>query len=138
MTQRKLALQGTLVLGLIVGTVGGNFVLHRWMLGDATSRAVDAGTRSANSSSDDLEEFRPASRSSTQSIDSATHRERLQWLIAQKLPHSSATEREDWLEELSDLALPVAEGILDLRSELEKMKSKDVNESLRDSVRVTE
>ena len=125
MTQRTMALQVTLVLGLIVGIVGGNFVLHRWMLGDATSREVDAGTATTNSSSDDLEEYRPTGRSASKPTDPAVLRERLRWLIAQKLPHSSVAEREDWLDELSDLELPVAEGILDLRGELEKMKAND-------------
>ena len=115
MTQRKMALQGTLVLGLIVGIVGGNFVLHRWMLGDATSREVDAGTATTNSSDDDLEEYRPTSRSAAMPTDPAVAREQLRWLIAQKCPHASVEEREGWLEELSDVPLHVAVGILDLR-----------------------
>ena len=138
MTQRKMALQGTLVLGLIVGIVGGNFVLHRWMLGDATSREVDAGTATANSSSDDLEEYRPTGRTTSKVTAPAVLRERLRQLIALKCPHATVEEREGWLEELSDFSLPVAEGILDLRSELEKLKAKEVNESFRDSVQVTE
>ncbi len=138
MTQRNVALQGTLVLGLIVGIVGGNFVLHRWMLGDATSREVDAGTATTNSSDDDLEEFRPTGRTSTKVTDPAVLRERLRQLIALKCPHATVEEREGWVEELSDFSLPVAEGILDLRGELEKMKAKEVDESVRDSIRVTE
>ena len=137
MTQRTMALQGTLVLGLIVGIVGGNFVLHRWMLGDATSREVDAGTATTNSS-DDLEEYRPTGRTISKVTDPAVLRERLRQLIALKCPHATVEEREGWLEELSDFALPVAEGILDLRGELEKMKAKEVNESRSDSIRVTE
>ena len=126
MTQRTMALQGTLVLGLIVGIVGGNFVLHRWMLGDATSREVDAGTATTNSSpDDDLEEYRPTSRTTSIVADPAVVREQLRWLIAQKVPHASVEEREGWLEELGDLPLPVAVGILDLRGELEKMKTKE-------------
>ena len=138
MTQRNVALQGTLVLGLIVGIVGGNFVLHRWMLGDATSREVDAGTATTNSSDDDLEEYRPTVRATSKVTDPAVVREQLRWLIAQKFPHASVEEREGWLEELGDLPFPVAVGILDLRGELEKMKAKEVGESLRDSIRVTE
>lgn len=138
MTQRNVALQGTLVLGLIVGIVGGNFVLHRWMLGDATSREVDAGTATTNSSDDDLEEFRPTSRATSKTTDPVVLRVQLRWLIAQKIPHASAEEREGWLEELGDLPFPVAVGILDLRGELEKMKTKNVDESLSDSIRVTE
>lgn len=125
MTQRKMALQGTLVLGLIVGIVGGNFVLHRWMLGDATSREVDAGTATTNSSDDDLEEYRPTVRATSKVTDPAVVREQLRWLIAQKFPHASVEEREGWLEELGDLPFPVAVGILDLRGELEKMKAND-------------
>ena len=126
MTQRKMALQGTLVFGLIVGIVGGNFVLHRWMLGDATSREVDAGIiATTNSSDDDLEEFRPTGRSTSKVTDPAVVREQLRWLIAQKFPHASVEEREGWLEELGDLPFPVAVGILDLRGELEKMKAKE-------------
>ncbi len=138
MTQRKMALQGTLVLGLVVGIVGGNFVLHRWMLGDATSREVDAGTATTNSSDHDLEEFRPTGRAISKATDPLVLREQLRWLIAQKCPHASVEEREGWLEELGDLPFPVAVGILDLRGELEKMKTKNVDESLRDSIRVTE
>lgn len=138
MTQRNVALQGILVLGLIVGIVGGNFVLHRWMLGDATSREVDAGTATTNSSDDDLEEFRPTGRTSTKVTDPAVLRERLRQLIALKCPHATLEEREGWVEELSDFSLPVAEGILDLRGELEKMKAKEADESRSDSIRVTE
>ena len=90
MTQRNVALQGTLVLGLIVGIVGGNFVLHRWMLGDATSREVDAGTVTTNSSDDDLDEYRPTGRSATKQDDPVVLREQLRWLIVQKVPHASA------------------------------------------------
>ena len=64
MTQRTMALQGTLVLRLIVGIVGGNFVLHRWMLGDATSREVDAGTVTTNSSDDYAPFWRPLDKAS--------------------------------------------------------------------------
>ncbi len=131
MTQRTMALQVTLVLGLIVGIVGGNFVLHRWMLGDATSREVDAGTATTNSSDDDLEEYRPTSRSTSMVTDPVVVREQLRWLITQKFPHASVEEREGWLEELSDFSLPVAEGILDLRSELKKMKAKDDQAKVR-------
>ncbi len=125
MTQRKMALQGTLVFGLIVGIVGGNFVLHRWMLGDATSREVDAGTATTNSPSDDLEEYRPTGRTTSNVTDPAVLRERLRQLIALKCPQATVEEREGWLEELGDLPLHVAVGILDLRGELEKMKTKE-------------
>lgn len=125
MTQRSKTLQGLLVLGLIVGIVGGNFVLHRWMLGDATSREVDAGTVTTNPPPEDLEEYRPAGRSTTKTTDPAVLREQLRLLIAFKFPQATIEEREGWLEELNGVPFPVAEGILDLRSELEKMKAKD-------------
>ncbi|MFM9962880.1 MAG: hypothetical protein ACKV2Q_16845 [Planctomycetaceae bacterium] len=122
MTQRDMTRQGLLVFGLIVGIVGGNFVLHRWMLGNSTSREADAGTMAPSSSpslsQDELDEFAPRSRSTATPVDPATHRERLRKLIAQKLPDASADELDSWTEELSDVSLPMAEGILDLRGQV--------------------
>ncbi|MBC7818757.1 MAG: hypothetical protein IAG10_17850 [Planctomycetaceae bacterium] len=118
MTQRTMALQGTLVLGLIVGIVGGNFVLHRWILGDAASREADAGTTPASSAPDDLDEYARFIRSAATPVDPAAHRERLRKLIAEKLPNISAEEQDSWVEELSDVSLSMADGILDLRGQV--------------------
>lgn len=125
MTRQQMALQGTLALALIVGIVGGNFILHRWMLGNTTSREADAGVAETNPLPDDLAEFAPTRRSSPKAIDPEVQRQRLRQLIVRKLPNASDQEREDWLEELGDVPLSTAEGILDLRSELEKMKAND-------------
>ena len=125
MTRRDMALQGTLAFGLIVGIVGGNFVLHRWVLGNAASREADAGTTSTDLATEDLSEFAPTRRATAQVIDPAVQLERLRQLIARKLPDSSEEERQAWLEELSDSSLTAAEGILDLRGELQKLKAHD-------------
>lgn len=118
MTQRNMARQGLLVFGLIVGIVGGNFVLHRWMLGNTTSREADADTMAPSLTPDELDEFAPRSRSVPTPVDPATHRERLRKLIAQKLPQASADELDSWVEELGDVSLPMAAGILDLRGQV--------------------
>lgn len=121
MTRREMALQATLVLSLICGIVGGNFVLHRWVIGDAASREAGAGTAGSDSSLDDLDEFAPRGRTianSTLTLEPAAHREQLRKLIAEKLPRATPEEREAWLEELNDLSLPAAEGVLDLRGQV--------------------
>lgn len=121
MTRREMTLRGALVLSLVCGIVGGNFVLHRWVIGDAASREAGAGTAGGNSSLDDLDEFAPRSRAAADvpvSSDPAAHRERLRKLIAEKLPRATPEEREAWLEELNDLSLPAAAGVLDLRGQV--------------------
>lgn len=121
MTRREMVLQATLVLALICGIVGGNFLLHRWVIGDATSREVGAGTASIDPSSDDLDEFAPPSRATSDSAVTrgpVAHREQLRKLIARKLPQASSEERDAWLEELSDVSLRAAEGVLDLRGQV--------------------
>ncbi len=118
MAQRDMARQGLLVFGLIVGIVGGNFVLHRWILGNAASREADAGTAIMNPLDDDLDQYAPVRHSTATPVDSAAHRERLRKLIAEKLPNISLGEQDAWVEELSDVALPMAEGILDLRGQV--------------------
>lgn len=115
MTRRDMTIQATLAFSLILGIVGGNFVLHRWVLGNAASREADAGTASASLSQDDLDEFPPIISSVKRSVDPAKLRERLRKLIAAKLPNASDEERGVWLEELSDVSLLSAEGILELR-----------------------
>lgn len=117
MTRREMTLQGALVLALVCGIVGGNFLLHRWVIGSATSREASAGTPLH----DDLDEFAPSRRATSQtaaSNDPAAHRELLQKLIAEKLPQASTAERETWLEELSEVSLKTAEGVLDLRHQV--------------------
>ena len=121
MTRRDMAIQATLALGLIFGIVGGNFVLHRWVLGNAASREAGADTSKAGVPIDDLDEFAPRSRAISESeaaSDPAKHRELLRKLIARKLPTLSDADREGWVEELSNVSLTKAEGILDLRSQV--------------------
>jgi hypothetical protein len=118
MKRREMAIQATVVLSLVCGIVGGNFVLHRWVIGNAASREAGAGTEPAGLPQEDLDEFAPVSRAISRPAatnDPAVHRERLRKLIAVKLPTSTEVEREAWFEELSDVSLGVAEGILDLR-----------------------
>lgn len=120
-TRRDMALQATLVFTLICGIVGGNFVLHRWIIGDAASREAGASARSESSSQEDLDEFAPASLVTSNSAvtrDPVAHREQLRKLIAEKLPQAPHEVREAWLEELSELSLPAAAGVLDLRGQV--------------------
>lgn len=118
MKRREMVLQVTVVLSLVCGIVGGNFVLHRWVIGNAASREAGAATEPAELPQEDLDEFAPMGRVTSRPAatnDPKVHRERLRKLIAVKLPSSTEAEREAWLEELSDVSLGVAEGILDLR-----------------------
>ena len=120
MTRRDMAFQATLALGLIVGIVGGNFVLHRWVLGNAASREAGADTSMAGVPIDDLDEFAPRSRTFSETemaSDPAKHQELLRKLIARKLPTLSDADREGWVQELSNVSLTKAEGILDRRSQ---------------------
>lgn len=136
MTRRDMALQATLVFTLICGIVGGNFVLHRWVIGDAASREAGASARSENSSQDDLDEFAPASRVTSNSAvmrDPVAHRDQLRKLIAEKLPQASREVRDAWLEELSDLSLQAAEGVLDLRGQVGAFPQIDASPQPRSS-----
>lgn len=136
MTRREMTLQATLVLSLICGIVGGNFVLHRWVIGDAASREAGAGTAGGKSSLDDLDEFAPRRHkvgSSTLREDPAARREQLRMLIAEKLPQATREERDAWLDELSDLSLPAAAGVLDLRGQVGAFPQIDDNPQPRSS-----
>ncbi len=118
MTRRDMAIQATLVLSLVCGIVGGNFLLHRWVIGNTASREASANTAKAEVPINDLGEFAPRSRAISESelaSDPDKRRELLRKLIARRLPTSSDAERETWLEELSDESLNTAEGILELR-----------------------
>lgn len=121
MKRRDMAIQATVVLSLVCGIVGGNFVLHRWLIGNVASREASAGTEAAGLLVENLDEFAPRGRATSRllgSDDPAAHREQLRKLIAAKLPQSSESEREAWLEKLSDVSLEVACGILDLREQV--------------------
>ena len=126
MTRRNMAIQATLVFSLVCGIVGGNFLLHRWVIGNTASREAGAGTTSTSVSTDDLDEFAPRRRNSNgtaPSDDPAKQRELLRKLIAEKLPLASDDERDAWVEELSAVSLKAAEGILDLREQLRNARS---------------
>ena len=121
MSRREMTIRGLMVLGVVVGIVAGNFVLHRWLLGNATSREADAGVAPTSVAADDLAEFAPQRRRVAQvgvPTDSAARLEQLRTLIAEKLPHASVAEREAWSEELKDVSLQAAAGILDLREQV--------------------
>lgn len=136
MTRRDMAIQASLVLALVCGIVGGNFLLHRWVIGSAASREANAGTSRADVPFDDLDEFAPRRRSSSMtavSVDPVKQRESLRKLIAQKFPHATAEVRDAWLEELSDVSLSVAEGILDLRGQVGAFPEIDESERPRSS-----
>lgn len=121
MTRRDMAIQATVVLALVCGIVGGNFVLHRWVIGNAASREAGADTTKADVPLENLDEFAPRRSElseSTSPSDPAKRRELLRKLIARKLPQASAEVRDAWLEELSNVPLTTAEGILDLRRQV--------------------
>ncbi len=121
MTRRDMALQASLVLALVCGIVGGNFLLHRLVIGNATSREASADISTASVPLENFDEFAPRSRVlsvSETASDPAKHRELLRKLVALKLPQASAEVRDGWLEELSNVSLEKAEGILDLRRQV--------------------
>lgn len=121
MTRRDMATQATLVLTLVCGIVGGNFLLHRWVIGNATSREAGAGTKLGGVSLEEFDEFAPrrlAISEANVSSDPVKRQERLRKLIVRKLPSLSEADREAWVEELRDLSPAEAEGILDLRSQV--------------------
>ena len=118
MTRRDMAIQGAMGLILVCGIVGGNFLLHRWVIGSAASREANADTSPVGSLHDDLDEFAPRRRVTIIPDDSKTKLVLLRKLIAAKLPEASVEVREAWLQELSGVTLKVAEGILDLRGQV--------------------
>ena len=128
LNRRDVVFHGVVALSLIVGVVGGNFALHRWMLGNTTSREADAGTVSQTSATDinadddaDLFDLKPTRRNEpakATNTDSTARREFLKKLIATKLPEASEEDQAAWLEKLEEVPLETAEGILDLRGEL--------------------
>ncbi len=117
MTRRDMTFQGLLALGLVVGIVGGNFALHRWMFGNVTSRDAAADTVPATTDDEPVFVPRRATTPSGTAQPTAAHREQLRKLIETHLPNATADEAEAWLEELQDLPLPTAEGILNLRQQ---------------------
>lgn len=121
MVRRETVTQASLVLALVCGIVGGNFVLHRWMLGNVASREVNAGTSSEVTTDEiDLAEFAPRKRlpKSDDSVGTEGHAVQLRKLIAEKLPQATDEERIAWEEELRELSLTAAAGVLDLRERL--------------------
>lgn len=121
MRRRDMTIQVTLVLALVCGIVGGNFLLHRWVIGNAASREAGADTTKADAPFEDLDEFAPRSRAISETemaSDPAQHRNLLRKLVVRKLPALSSAERDGWVEELSNVSLREAEGILDLRSQV--------------------
>ena len=121
MKRREMVIQATLVLGLVCAVVGGNFVLHRWVIGNAASREASADTQPTELPQDDLDEFAPTRRAASGSVvsnDPEVQRTRLRKLIAAKLPQATDDERDAWLEQLGDVSLEVACGILDLRAQV--------------------
>lgn len=121
MVRRETVTQASLVLALVCGIVGGNFVLHRWMLGNVASREVNAGTSLEVTTDElDLAEFAPRKRlpMSDDAVGSEGHAVQLRKLIAEKLPQATDEERIAWEEELRELSLTAAAGVLDLRERL--------------------
>ena len=130
MTRRQTTLQTLLAFGLVVGIVGGNFLVQRWFYSHATSRVVDAAaTDGRETESDDIDWNSPdlaprRSVSSTTAADgsSAARRQRLIEIIAAKLPKASAEELTAWLEKLQDVSPDAASGILELRQQVGSLR----------------
>ncbi|MBM3968742.1 MAG: hypothetical protein FJ302_02605 [Planctomycetes bacterium] len=120
MTRRDMAIQASLGLVLVCGVVAANFVLHRWVIGNAGSREVNAETSAVVTPLEDLEEFAPRRPPFGLELadDPARKQDLLRKLIATKFPQASDDERQVWFEELGNVSLPAAEGILDLRLQL--------------------
>ncbi len=127
MARRDMAVHGAVVLALIVGIVGGNFCVHRWLLSDVTSRTADAGTSAAQPDDLDLAQLapRPANRNVSSNLDRATARERLRAIIAERLPNATDDERAAWFESLRDVPLVDVNGILELRQQLGPLPSRE-------------
>ena len=137
MASRDMGFHGVIALGVVVGIVSGNFVLHRWMLGNATSRPVSADTNrnrvepashdaEQSSEANDLPELPPLQKElSPEQVAQrkAANRERLAKVIAEKFPSMSADQQQAWLEQLDDVAPDVAAGILELRSQIGPLDS---------------
>ncbi len=130
MTRREMTFQTLLAFGLVVGIVGGNFLVQRWFFSHPSSRVLDAAaTDGRETQSDDIDWNAPdlAPRravSSTTAGDesSAARRQRLIQIIAAKLPEASVEERTAWLEQLQDLSPDVASGILELREQVGSLR----------------
>lgn len=116
MTRRDMTFHGLVALGLVFGIVGGNFVLHRWMFGNVTSREANAGTAS-QANDDEVPIFIPKRTSPATHTNQPTigHRNQLRKLIEKQLPNCTSDEIDAWLEQLQDLPLQAADEILSLR-----------------------
>ena len=133
MTRREMTIQTLLTSSLVVGIVGGNFLVQRWFFSHATSRVVDAAaTDGRETESDDIDWNAPdlaprraASSTSTTAADqsSAARRQRLIEIIAAKRPEASAEERTAWLEQLQDVSPDTAYGILELRQQVGSLRN---------------
>jgi len=123
--------QGVVAFGVVVGIVGGNFVLHRWVLGNVTSREADAGMMTSTAATP-TRELSPrealdepdfaAPRRANSTIEpshvAAARRARLIALIADTLPNASSDEQAAWFDKLQDVQPDVAADILNLRREV--------------------
>jgi len=130
MTRREMTFQTFLAFGLVVGIVGGNFLVQRWCFSHATSRVVDAAAIDGQETqsddidwnSPDLAPRRAASSTTAADESPAARRQRLIEIIAAKLPEASAEERSAWLEQLQDLSPDAASGILELRQQVGSLR----------------
>lgn len=142
MQAREMKFQGLVALGVVVGIVGGNFVMHRWMLGNATSRPADAGIHSGDSEATprnvnnrnvnnseneiDFSDLAPRRRDATSVKDAANRparRESLAQRISQKFPDMPADEQAAWVDELESVSLETADGILELRRQVGSLRN---------------
>lgn len=124
MARNRLVIEAVLVLVLVVGIVGGNFMLNRRVIGDAASRAASADTVTSVVD-EDLEQYAPQrfrSATAPAARDSVSRRDNLRKLVLAKLPQATPEEIDAWCDELGDLSLSVAEGILDLKAQVGKVQ----------------
>ena len=127
MNRRDMVFETCLALFAVTAIVIGNFLVQRWWTAGQTAQVADAAADLGSVSdapqtdrSSDAEDFFPprplADRSSA--AKSARDLKRLEKLIAEQLPEASPEERDVWRQQLQDLPLETAAGILETRRQI--------------------
>ena len=126
MNRRDIVFETCLTLLAVTAIVVGNFLVQRWWSAGQTVQVADAAADLGSVAGaprpdcSDAENFIPprplVDRPSA--AKSARGLERLEKLIAEQLPEASPEEREVWRQQLQDLPLETAAGILETRRQL--------------------
>ncbi len=127
MNRRDMVFETCLALFAVTAIVVGNFLVQRWWSAGQTARVADAAA-DLGSISDALQTDRSSGAEDfitpqpladhSSAAKSARGLKRLDKLIAEQLPEASPEEREIWREQLQNLPLETAAGILETRREL--------------------